>query len=305
MSKPRNEIRYLNVDRTKLKKSSLSHMSIEDLENNTAALLNGKIHGIGFSPYLDDQDPSVKSEISQEQIADRLEIVRPYTKWVRTFSCGNGNEEVPRIAHEKGLKTLVGIWISDDDEENEKEINNAIKIAKAGYVDILAIGNEVLLRKDLSVEKLTEYIRRVKEEVPNTMVGYVDAYYMFVNYPEIVDACDIILANCYPFWEYCSLEVSVDYMKHMYNLVSSVSNGKKVVIAETGWPSKGENYGDAIPSYENAMSYFIQTQTWAHQKNIEVFYFSSFDESWKINHEGEYGAYWGIWDKDGVYKYKK
>ena len=86
---------------------------------------------------------------------------------------------------------------------------------------------------------------------------------------------------------------------------SQLSDGKKVIISETGWPTKGEKYGDALPSYENAMEYFILTHTWVQSKGIESFYFSSFDEVWKMNHEGEYGAYWGIWDKDGLYKFKK
>ena len=221
------------------------------------------------------------------------------------MSSGNSNEEVPRIAHEKSLKTLVGVWIGDDLDENEIEINNAITIAKQGHVDILAIGNEVLLRKDLEVEKLIDYIRRVKEAVPNVPVGYVDAYYMFVNYPELVEEVDVVLANCYPFWEHCALDISVEYMKKMYEMAVENANGKPVIITETGWPNKGTKYGDALPSYKNAMSYFIESQKWANENHIGLFYFSSFDEVWKVNHEGEYGAYWGLWDKSGNYKYNE
>jgi len=305
MSKPRKDMRYLNVNRYLLNKQSMISDNIELLESGMEHILTEQVHGISFSPYLEGQDPSVKSMISEVQIAERLEIIRPHTKWIRSFSCTNGNEEVPRIAHEKGLKTFVGAWIDSDKENNELEIQNAIRIAKSGYVDMLAIGNEVLLRKDLEVEELLEYIHRVKQEVPHIQVGYVDAYYMFINYPEIVDACDVLFANCYPFWEHCALDIAVEYMKKMYQLVYDNSNGKKVVISETGWPTEGERYGEAVPSYANAMRYFINTMKWSKQENIDLFYFSSFDEVWKINHEGEYGAYWGIWDKDGNYKFQK
>lgn len=305
MSKPRKNFTYLNVDKKDLEKISLRNVNTVDLEQRMKELLTNKIHGISFSPYLDEQDPGSYSQITEVQIAERLEIVRPHTKWIRTFSCTYGNEEVPRIAHEKSLKTVVGAWIGDDLEQNEMEISNAIRIAQAGHADVLAIGNEVLLRKDLEVEQLIEYIQRVKQAVPHVPVGYVDAYYMFVNYPEIVDVCDVLLANCYPFWEHCDLDISINYMKKMYDLVREVSNGKRIIISETGWPTKGEKYGDAVPSYENSMSYFIQTHEWAQANNIETFYFSSFDEVWKMNHEGEYGAYWGIWDKDGNYKFNK
>ncbi len=305
MSKPKNQMRYLNVNRYLLNKHSNISENTKELEDKVKAILQQKISGISFSPYLEGQDPSEKSQISHQQIADRLEIIRLYTRWIRTFSATNGNEEVPRIAHEKSLKTMVGAWLDSDLENNEIEINNIIAIAKAGYADMVAIGNEVLLREDLEVEELIGYIRRVKAAVPHVPVGYVDAYYMFVNYPEIVDECDVLFANCYPFWEHCALEISVEYMKKMYELVSKNAKGKPVVISETGWPTKGETYGAAQPSYANAMRYFIHTFEWANQENIQLFYFSSFDEVWKINHEGEYGAYWGLWDKDGKYKFGK
>jgi glucan 1,3-beta-glucosidase len=306
MSKPKKEqMRYLNVNRYLLNKQSTISENPKLLEEKAKALLDRKISGISFSPYLEGQDPSVKSIITEQQIADRLEIIRPYTHWIRTFSTTNGNEEVPRIAHEKGLKTLVGAWLDSDKENNEIEIDNIIRIGQAGYADLIAIGNEVLLRDDLEIEDLIEYIRRVKKAVPNVPVGYVDAYYMYVNFPEIVDECDVLFANCYPFWEHCALEISVEYMKKMYELVKTNAKGKPVVISETGWPTKGESYGAAVPSYENAMRYFINTYEWANQEHIHLFYFSSFDEVWKINHEGEYGAYWGLWDKDGKFKFHK
>lgn len=304
MSKPKNAMRYLNVNRYLLHKQPIISEDKAELESKVQHIIKGKISGISFSPYMEGQDPSEKSLISEQQIADRLEVIRPYTEWIRTFSTTQGNEEVPRIAHEKSLKTLVGAWLDSDLENNEKEIENIIRIASHGYADMIAIGNEVLLREDLEVEQLIDYIKRVKQAVPHVPVGYVDAYYMFVNYPEIVAYCDVLFANCYPFWEHCALEISVDYMKKMYELVLQNAKGKKVVISETGWPTRGEQYGAAVPSYENAMRYFIQTQEWVQKENIHLFYFSSFDEVWKINHEGEYGAYWGLWDKDGIFKFQ-
>lgn len=305
MSKPKEQMRYLNVNRYLLNRQSMISENTEELEAQMLNILKGKISGISFSPYLEGQDPSEKVIVSEQQIADRLEVIRPYTHWIRTFSTTHGNEQVPRIAKEKNLKTLVGAWIDSDLENNEIEINNLIAIAKAGHADMIAIGNEVLLREDLEVEQLIAYIQKVKQAVPHIPVGYVDAYYMFVNFPEVIDASDVIFANCYPFWEHCALDISVEYMKKMYELVTKHANGKQVIISETGWPTKGEQYGGAVPSYENAMRYFISTFEWANAENVQLFYFSSFDEVWKINHEGEYGAYWGIWDKDGQYKFKK
>lgn len=264
-------------------------------------ILENKVHGISYSPYIDGQSPG--TEISEEQILDRLNIIKNNTNWIRTFSCIEGNQEIPRIAHENGLKTMVGAGIGDDKEKNEIEFTNAIEIAKAGFANILAIGNEVLLRGDISEDELLDYIQRAKAAVPNVQVGYVDAYFLFENHPRVADACDLLLINCYPFWEYTPAEYALFHMKDMYQRAVKVANGKKVIISETGWPNIGTPYGNAIPSPENALNYFINASQWAEKDDIEMFYFSSFDESWKVGDEGDVGAYWGLWDKEGILKY--
>ena len=264
-------------------------------------ILDNRIHGIAFSPYLDGQAPGI--EISASQIEQRLQIIQPYTHWIRTFSCTEGNQNIPAIARAHDLKTMVGACLSDDREKNEIELMNAIEVARHGCADILAMGNEVLLREELTVQEIIEYINRAKQAVPGLNVSYVDAYYQFEIYPELVEACDMLLVNCYPFWEECPADYALLYMKDMYNRAVKAANGKKVIISETGWPSTGAANGAAEPSHENAMRYFINTYTWAEQDDVEIFYFASFDEAWKTGDEGDVGAYWGLWDKDGGFKY--
>ena len=113
----------------------------------------------------------------------------------------------------------------------------------------------------------------------------------------------MILANCYPFWEGCPAEHALLYMKEMYRRAQRAANGKPVIISETGWPNIGTPTDGAVPSFENAIKYFIDTCQWAEQDGVEIFYFSSFDEAWKVDAEGDVGAYWGLWDKDGNPKY--
>lgn len=274
----------------------------EDTRIQFSKILNNGIHGISFSVYLEGQGPG--SPISIEQIRDRMKIIQPHVKWIRSFSCVDGNELIPQVAHEFGLKTLVGAWLGDDPDKNEKEIKAVIEFAKAGHADIIAVGNEVLLRGDLSEEDIIESIKRVKRAVPDIPVGYVDAYFQFPAHPKITEACDVIMINCYPFWEECPIRFSIPYMKEMYRQAVKVANGKKVIITETGWPNLGSPEGGAVPSKENALKYFIDTYTWAKEENVEIFYFSSFDETWKIDAEGDVGAYWGLWDKDGNLKYE-
>lgn len=274
----------------------------EDLIRNFKQYLQARLHGICFSPYLENQQPG--SKISENQIRNRIEILKPYTTWIRTFSCTEGNELIPKIAKEYGLKVMAGAWLSEHNEINDEEIENLIKIANNNEADLLAVGNEVLYREELEEDELLDYIFRVKKQTV-LPVGYVDAYYEFANRPRITKACDIVYANCYPFWEGCHIDYALLYIKDMYNRAIKAAPGKKIIIAETGWPNQGSAFENSEPSVENALKYFINIQKWVKEENIETFYFSGFDEMWKINDEGDVGAFWGIWDKNGKPKYEK
>jgi len=294
------------MSRIESKKTALSGIDVSELRKEELDLmfleiLRSGIHGISFSAYLENQSPG--SQITEQQIETRMKIIQPYVKWVRSFSCIDGNEFIPKIAHKYGLKTLVGAWLGNDKEKNEIEIESIIKVAKAGYADIIAVGNEVLLRGDLTEDEIINYVQKVKMEIPNIPLGYVDAYFEFVNHPRLCNISDVILANCYPFWEGYPLEHSLAYLKNMYHSAVNAARGKKVIISETGWPNLGTPDRKAVPSYENALIYFINAFTWANQEKVDIFYFSSFDETWKIEKEGDVGAYWGLWDKDGNLKY--
>jgi glucan 1,3-beta-glucosidase len=260
----------LGVDFTPHEGVDFNDYSTEkDLKKLWNDTLKTGMHGLCFSMYEDEQKPG--DVITIKQVERRIEIIKPYTKWVRSFSCVEGNEHIPRMAHKHGLKNMVGAWLSDDLEMNELEIAGLIELAKEGCVDIAAVGNEVLYRNDLTIEQLLGYIKRVKEALPGIPVGYVDA--------------------------------SLNHMQQMYGQAVNAANGKKVIITESGWPSKGESLRGAHSSEDNAMKYFINAQAWSAKDDIDIFYFSSFDESWKVGAEGVVGAYWGLWDKHEKLKY--
>jgi glucan 1,3-beta-glucosidase len=259
------------------------------------------VHGLCFSPYEPGQQPG--SQVSEAQIRQRLALIRPHTRWIRTFSCTDGHEQTPRIAHEFGLKTLVGAWLGTDAAINQREIAGLIDLARAGHVDIAAVGNEVLLREDMAEDELLAQIDGVKRALPGVPVGYVDAYYLFEKHPRITAACDVVLTNCYPFWEGCPREGALAYTQSMLARAQAAAAGKRVVISETGWPDQGSAFHGSVPSAEGAMRYFVDTMAWAEAEGIEIFYFAAFDEAWKVGAEGDVGAFWGLWDKDGQPKF--
>jgi GPH family glycoside/pentoside/hexuronide:cation symporter len=282
--------------------TDLDSKNTVDLKTYFKESLNSGLHGICFSPYLEGQN--IGDTISKKQINQRMDLIAPHTKWIRSFSCSDGNEYIPVSANQRGLKTMTGAWIGKDKIQNDKEIDALIKLAQDGQVDIAVVGNEALMREDLSEAELLAYIYRVKEALPDIPVGYVDAYFQFHERPKLVEACDVILANCYPFWEGCPIDQATVYLNQMYLITQLAAKGKPVIITETGWPNEGTSTEGAVPSDDKAMQYFINVNNWAKSEGINLFYFSSFDESWKVHQEGNVGARWGIWDKNEKLKYQ-
>lgn len=275
-----------------------------DLDGLRAAVreaLAARLHGLCFSPYEPGQGPGM--EVPQHTVARRLQVIAPCTRWIRSFSCTAGHEATPRLARRAGLKTLVGAWLGKDRESNRRELDGLIALAREGVADLVAVGNEVLLRGDLDEAELLDAIDRVRRAVPDVAVGYVDAYFLFEKHPRVARACDVLMANCYPFWEGCPLEHAVAYMQDMYRRTCVAAEGRPVLIAETGWPDRGVAVGAAQPSHEHAMRYFVEAQAWARRDGVAMFHFAAFDEAWKIDAEGDVGACWGLWDQYGQSKY--
>jgi GPH family glycoside/pentoside/hexuronide:cation symporter len=260
------------------------------------------VYGMCFSAYT--QGQRAGDTVTEAQVRRRIDLIAPHTRWVRSFSCTEGHEWTPRLAHEKGLKTMVGAWISADRARNEREIAALIELARQGLVGVAVVGNEVLLRGELPEHELLAYIARVKSALPEDVpVGCVDAYFHFLERPALTAACDVLLPNCYPFWEGAHIDVAAQYVRRMYGLVKAAGGDKPVMITETGWPGSGQAVADAVPSAENAMRFFIDVQQWGRSEGVKMFYFSSFDEPWKLQQEGEVGTQWGLWDKDERPKY--
>jgi GPH family glycoside/pentoside/hexuronide:cation symporter len=299
----RNKLQTLDEKFKGVPLIDLSNKSDSEMRALVTDRLNKGVHGLCFSPYEENQQ--LGDILSREQIRRRIEIVKPSTSWVRSFSCSDGNELIPEVAHELGLKTMAGAWISRDHKKSQQEIDTLVKLAEKGSVDIAVVGNEVLLREDLKENEIINYILKVRSVIPSHIpVGYVDAYYQFIERPALIDACDLVLANCYPFWEGINNDVAAFSVQRMYELTKEKAKGKRVIITETGWPGKGGQVGDALPSEENAMKFFINIQKWATDKDVELFYFTSFDEPWKVAYEGEVGGQWGLWNKNEVLKYQ-
>jgi glycoside/pentoside/hexuronide:cation symporter, GPH family len=298
----RNWLAEHGLDLQAADKSPLANKTPAEIQGMHNELLASPMYGLCFSAYAPGQGAG--DVLAPSQVRRRVALLAPHTRWLRSFACTDGHELIPAVAREHGLKTMVGAWISSDRERNEREIHGLVTLAKAGLVDLAVVGNEVLLRQELPEDELLACIARVKAAVPDHVrVGCVDAYSMFLERPALTAACDVLLPNCYPFWEGADIAWAGHYLKRMHALVQAAGGDKPVVVAETGWPGLGEPVGAAVPSAENAMRYFVEVQQWARREGVKLFHFSSFDEPWKLAQEGEVGTSWGLWDKDERRKY--
>lgn len=264
-----------------------------------------KLKGVNFSPWIEDQSPDIAGVYaSEEQIRSRLAIISKHTEWIRTFGADKGLENICRIAKtEFNLKCAMGAWISNNTEQNNKQVDAVAAEANKGYVDIAVIGNEYLQGNNTNnAAPLINSIQRFRGKASSTPVTTVDTYNKLMENSHLLQYVDIVMVNVYPFWNEKPIEEAMGWTNTWYEQLKAKSGNKTVWIAEAGWPSGGTPKGKSIPSPENASYHFLNFVSWARAKNIPYFYFEAFDEPWKVKNEGPVGEHWGIWDKDGVMK---
>ncbi len=257
-----------------------------------------KLEWINYGPYTEPgQNPNKGTTIGEAQIIKHLDILRHYAKGIRIFGTEYGLEKIPRLAKERGLKVMVGIWIGRDTAANNRQIANGVAIAKAGYADMLIVGSEVLLRRDVSAAQLLQYINQVKTACPNIPVSCADVYSFLCVHPEIITACTYILINNYPYWEGVHIDCAIQHFDQSLKCIKSLANGKEIIISETGWKTKPPEIGNAEPTAANAVRYLLEVLRWQKATGIKVCIFSAFDEPWKGSDDG-----WGILNINGTVK---
>lgn len=280
---------------------------------NVPASLKGYLPGLAFSPYMDGQDPNRQSQISEQQIRDRLAIIAPWCNSIRYFGSTDGLERIGPIAKsEFGMKVMAGVWLGRDQTANARQVTNAIATARSGGCDSICVGSEVLLRGDLAEGSassqpgdgtLIGYIKQVKEAV-DVPVTYSDTHNTILAHPAVVAECEgSVMVNIYAYWEQVDARDALNHLKTNYQRVVTAYPGKQIVIGEVGWPTAGNAQGAAVPNPGNARRFFKDVLIWMHTNSINGYWFSSHDEQWKTASEGGLqGASWGIWQSNGVMK---
>jgi exo-beta-1,3-glucanase (GH17 family)/cellulose synthase/poly-beta-1,6-N-acetylglucosamine synthase-like glycosyltransferase len=254
---------------------------------------HGILPSVSYAPF--ERNHSVDNIRDPERIRADLKKLSTMTRAIRLYSSTEGVELVPPIAAEFGLKVTLGVWIDKNSERNDREIDAAINLAKRNSnVNGIVVGNETVFRGEQKVEDLIELIKRVKKSV-NVPVTTGEIWNIWRDNPELASSVDFIAAHVLPYWENFTDKQAVDQAVYLYQLLRDQFPGKRIVIAEFGWPSAGYNLRNAEPGPFEQATVLRNFVTRADAIGMEYNIVEAIDQPWKF-FEGGVGPYWGILD---------
>jgi cellulose synthase/poly-beta-1,6-N-acetylglucosamine synthase-like glycosyltransferase/exo-beta-1,3-glucanase (GH17 family) len=293
--------------------------------------IEGVLNSVSYSPFLGHPDDPA-SRPTEAQIRGDLKAIAPYTRAVRLYKSTGGMELVPAIANEFGLKVTLGVSlnytkrsagqetreqeIKRNEDRNEREIGTAIELAHRNRnVNGIVVGNETIYRgvylseseiKDRlqrggyeggwEIKDLIRLIQRVKRETDGRVpVTTGEIHSEYTNHPDVGFAVDYIAAHVLPYWNGMPADLAAKQAVDVYNDLRREFKGKRVVIAEFGWPSGGYNRQEALPGKFEQASVIRSFVATARARGIDYNIIEAYDQPWKTA-EGSVGAYWGLFD---------
>jgi len=263
---------------------------------------NAKLLCVSYAPFRGAQTPlDPATHISSDQIAQDLAQLAKISDCVRTYSIENGLDQVPALAAKVGLKVMQGIWLGSNRLKNAAQISTAVRLTKEypGVITSLVVGNEVLLRGEMTTTDLAAIIRGVKVQV-SVPVTYADVWEYWLRYREIYEVVDFITIHILPYWE--DFPIAAKFAATHVNLIRQrmavTFPGKEILIGETGWPSQGRMREAALPSRTNQARVVSEILQMAKQENFRVNLIEAYDQPWKRQLEGTVGGFWGLFDSE-------
>jgi exo-beta-1,3-glucanase (GH17 family) len=261
---------------------------------------NAKLLCVSYAPFRGDQTPLEPwTHISAEQISQDLAQLAKISECVRTYSIENGLDQVPELAAKVGLKVIQGIWLSSSRQKNSAQISTGIRLARQypSTITALVVGNEVLLRGEMTQSDLAATIRLVKAQV-TVPVTYADVWEFWLRYREIYDAVDFVTIHILPYWEDFPVRAkyAAAHVDAIRRRMAVAFPGKEILVGETGWPSHGRMRDAALPSRTNQARVVSEILDLAKRENFRVNLIEAYDQPWKRQLEGTVGGYWGLFD---------
>jgi len=268
--------------------------------SDPAAAPPGLIQSVSFAPFRRGQGPFTKIFPTPDEVAEDLASVAKVAKGVRTYTAREGLQVVPELARRYQLDVIHSAWLGPKKNINEQEIEALIDQANR-YPDTIKriiVGNEVLLRKDLTADELIGYIRRVRAAVKQP-VSYADVWEFWLKNPRLLEEVDFVTVHFLPYWEDNPIGVAhaMPHIMDIYRIVQARLPGKPVLIGEVGWPSQGRSRRAAVPSRIEAAAFITDFMRLAQKEGFDYNLVEAFDQPWKAKLEGTVGGAWGVLDE--------
>ncbi len=255
----------------------------------------GDIGGFAFSPFHAGENPQSNIYPSIAQIKSDLALVATKTHNIRTYTVQNDLGEIPALAAPYHLNVTLGAWIDQHPRANQRELTKVVQVANANPdVKAVMVGNEVILRRNLTVAQLAADIRYVKTRV-HVPVSTAEPWHVWLHHPALAKSVDFITVHLLPYWEGVPEDKAVAYALHRLHQVQRAYPGKRIVIGEIGWPSDGIDIGGARASRVLQAKFMRQFFNVARQQHLHYFVMEAFDQPWKTSFEGRAAGYWGMW----------
>ncbi|UYZ85146.1 glycosyltransferase [Entomomonas sp. E2T0] len=263
-----------------------------------------QVSGYSFSPFHEYEDPATGDYPTEEEISSDLALVATQTNNIRTYSVKESLGTIPRLADNYGLKVTLGVWISNDLAENQRELDKAIEIANENRNVIrLVIGNEALFREEVTVDQMIDYLDYARDSV-KVPVTTSEQWHIWDKYPELGDHVDLIAAHILPYWEHIPVKKAIPFVFEKVALLKKDYPNKPLILSEIGWPSNGRMEGQASASQADQAIYLRNLVNILNQQGYSYFIVEAFDQPWKMTDEGAVGAYWGVYDLDRQPKFE-
>jgi exo-beta-1,3-glucanase (GH17 family) len=259
-----------------------------------------KLYCVSYAPFRGSQTPlEPGTRVSPEQIEQDLTQLAKITDCVRTYSIDNGQDEVAPIAAKVGLKVFQGIWLGSDRTKNAAQIATVVRLTKdyPSTITAVVVGNEVLLRGEMTTTDLVATIHSVKSQV-TVPVTYADVWEYWLRNREVYEAVDFLTIHILPYWEDFPIRAkfAAAHVDSIRLRMAAAFPGKEILIGETGWPSQGRMREGALPSRTNQARVVSEILTLAKLENFRVNLIEAYDQPWKRRLEGTVGGYWGLFD---------
>ena len=234
------------------------------------------------------------------QITRQLDVIADYADTVRFYSAGGEESPAYAYAHNLGLSVVGTAWLSGNKAADRKELDALIEHCNNGYVSVACVGSETLIRGDLTADQLISDMEYVRGRLNNKSIPVTtadSAGKLLENY-DVRAECDILMPNCYPYWEGVEISEALDSFISTMTALRTACPGKEIIVSETGWPTDGVTKGAARAGETEAASYFAAVREWSLSSDTVVLWFAASDEPWKIADEGTAGAHWGLMDRN-------